>query len=74
MNNLFNNTDSGLAISVVLVGALLAASTGIVGASVVTLGLLTYPVLVKNGYSASIASGTICAAGLLVRLYLPHWS
>ena len=46
MNNLFNNTDSGLAISVVLVGALLAASTGIVGASVVTLGLLTYPVLV----------------------------
>lgn len=71
MNNLFNNTDSGLAISVVLVGALLAASTGIVGASVVTLGLLTYPVLVKNGYSASIASGTICAAGTLGQIIPP---
>ena len=71
MNNLFNNTDSGLAISVVLVGALLAASTGIVGASVVTLGLLTYPVLVKNGYSASITSGTICAAGTLGQIIPP---
>ena len=55
----------GYAISVVVVGALMAASTGIVGASVVTLGLLTYPVLVKNGYSPSIASGTICASGTL---------
>ena len=44
---LFNKTNSGLAISVIIVGSLLAASTGIVGASVVTLGLLTYPVLVK---------------------------
>ena len=61
MNSLFNETDSGLAISVVIVGALMAASTGIVGASVVTLGLLTYPVLVKNGYPASVASGTICS-------------
>ena len=42
----------------------MAASTGIVGASVVTLGLLTYPVLVKNGYSSSVAAGTICVRTL----------
>ncbi len=71
MNALFKNTDSGLAISVVVVGALMAASTGIVGASVVTLGLLTYPVLVKNGYSNSIATGTICAAGTLGQIIPP---
>ena len=71
MNSLFNETDSGLAISVVIVGALMAASTGIVGASVVTLGLLTYPVLVKNGYPASVASGTICASGTLGQIIPP---
>ena len=71
MNAMFNKTDSGYAISVVVVGALMAASTGIVGASVVTLGLLTYPVLVKNGYSPSLASGTICAAGTLGQVIPP---
>jgi len=71
MNAMFNKTDSGLAISVVVVGALMAASTGIVGASVVTLGLLTYPVLIKNGYSPSIASGTICASGTLGQIIPP---
>ena len=71
MNVIFKNTDSGLAISVVVVGALMAASTGIVGASVVTLGLLTYPVLTKNGYSPSVASGTICAAGTLGQIIPP---
>ncbi len=71
MNNLFNKSDSGLAISVVIVGALMAASTGIVGASVVTLGLLTYPVLIKNGYSSSLASGTICASGTLGQIIPP---
>ena len=71
MNILFNNSNSGLAISVVVVGALMAASTGIVGASVVTLGLLTYPVLVKNGYSPSVASGTICASGTLGQIIPP---
>jgi tripartite ATP-independent transporter DctM subunit len=60
-----------LAISVVVVGALMAASTGIVGASVVTLGLLTYPVLIKNGYSPSVASGTICASGTLGQIIPP---
>ena len=71
MNAMFNKTDSGYAISVVIVGALMAASTGIVGASVVTLGLLTYPVLVKNGYSPSLASGTICASGTLGQVIPP---
>ena len=71
MNMLFKETSSGLAISVVVVGALMAASTGIVGASVVTLGLLTYPVLIKNGYSSSIASGTICASGTLGQIIPP---
>jgi len=71
MNMLFKETNSGLAISVVAVGALMAASTGIVGASVVTLGLLTYPVLIKNGYSSSIASGTICASGTLGQIIPP---
>lgn len=71
MNAMFNKTDSGLAISVVVVGALMAASTGIVGASVVTLGLLTYPVLVKNGYPPSLASGTICASGTLGQIIPP---
>ena len=71
MNSLFNETDSGLAISVVIVGALMAASTGIVGASVVTLGLLTYPVLVKNGYPVSVALGTICASGTLGQIIPP---
>ena len=71
MNILFNNSNSGLAISVVVVGALMAASTGIVGASVVTLGLLTYPVLVKNGYSPSVASGAICASGTLGQIIPP---
>jgi tripartite ATP-independent transporter DctM subunit len=56
---------------VVVVGALMAASTGIVGASVVTLGLLTYPVLIKNGYSPSVASGTICASGTLGQIIPP---
>ena len=71
MNMLFKEASSGLAISVVVVGALMAASTGIVGASVVTLGLLTYPVLIKNGYSSSIASGTICASGTLGQVIPP---
>ena len=71
MNAMFNETDSGYAISVVVVGALMAASTGIVGASVVTLGLLTYPVLMKNGYSPSLASGTICASGTLGQVIPP---
>ena len=50
MNKIYNNTSGGYAISVVIVGALMGASTGIVGASVVTLGLLSIPVMIKNNY------------------------
>ncbi len=71
MNSLLQNTESGLAISVVVVGSLMAASTGIVGASVVTLGLLTYPAMIKNGYNNQIATGTICASGTLGQIIPP---
>jgi tripartite ATP-independent transporter DctM subunit len=54
-----------------LVGALLAASTGIVGATVVTMGLLSLPTMLKKGYSPSLASGTICAAGTLGQIIPP---
>ena len=68
---LMNNIRSGLTISVTLVGALLAASTGIVGATVVTMGLLSLPTMLKKGYSPSLASGTICAAGTLGQIIPP---
>ena len=71
MNIFYKNTSGGLAISVVIVGALMAASTGIVGASVVTLGLLSLPVMIKNGYPPSIACGTICASGTLGQIIPP---
>ncbi len=62
---------SGLGISVTIVGALLAASTGIVGATVVTMGLLSLPTMLKRGYDPSIACGTICAAGTLGQIIPP---
>ena len=62
---------SGLSISVTLVGALLAASTGIVGATVVTMGLLSLPTMLKRGYDPSVACGTICAAGTLGQIIPP---
>ena len=68
---LMSNVRSGLTISVTLVGALLAASTGIVGATVVTMGLLSLPTMLKKGYSPSLASGTICAAGTLGQIIPP---
>ena len=71
MNIFYKNTSGGFAISVVIVGALMAASTGIVGASVVTLGLLSLPVMIKNGYPSSIACGTICASGTLGQIIPP---
>jgi TRAP-type mannitol/chloroaromatic compound transport system permease large subunit len=63
MADLFGNFRSGLGISVVLVGALLAASTGIVGATVVTMGLMSLPTMLKRGYSSSQATGVIAATG-----------
>ena len=65
------NVRSGLTISVTLVGALLAASTGIVGATVVTMGLLSLPTMLKKGYSPSLSAGTICAAGTLGQIIPP---
>ncbi len=61
----------GLGISVVVVGALLAASTGIVGATVVTMGLLSLPTMLKRGYSPAFATGTICATGTLGQIIPP---
>lgn len=61
----------GLGISVVVVGALLAASTGIVGATVVTMGLLSLPTMLKRGYAPSFACGTICATGTLGQIIPP---
>ncbi len=68
---LMGKRPSGLGVSVILVGALLAASTGIVGATVVTMGLISLPVMLKNGYSPSLASGIICASGTLGQIIPP---
>lgn len=68
---LFGRVRGGLAISVVVVGALLAASTGIVGATVVTMGLLSLPTMLKRGYSPEVATGTICSAGTLGQIIPP---
>ena len=61
----------GLGLSVVSVGALLAASTGIVGATVVTMGLISLPSMLRQGYSPALASGTICATGTLGQIIPP---
>ncbi|WP_348675517.1 TRAP transporter large permease subunit [uncultured Abyssibacter sp.] len=71
MASLFGRLRGGLAVSVVLVGALLAASTGIIGATVVTMGLLSLPVMLRAGYSPDTATGTICASGTLGQLIPP---
>lgn len=65
MGALFGKFKGGLAISVIIVGALLAASTGIVGATVVTMGMISLPTLLKRGYSIPLATGTIAASGTL---------
>src|SRR5690554_7392129 len=61
----------GLGLSVILVGALLAASTGIVGATVVTMGLISLPTMLRQGYHPSLAAGTICATGTLGQIIPP---
>jgi tripartite ATP-independent transporter DctM subunit len=71
MSCAFGKMQSGLGISVIFVGALLAASTGIVGATVVTMGLISLPTMLKAGYCPRIASGTICAAGTLGQIIPP---
>ncbi|MCW9035342.1 MAG: TRAP transporter large permease subunit [Alphaproteobacteria bacterium] len=71
MGALFGSIRGGLGISVTIVGALLAASTGIVGATVVTMGLLSLPTMLKRGYHPSLAAGSICAAGTLGQIIPP---
>lgn len=71
MGILFGKIRGGLAISTVLVGTLLAASTGVVGASVVAMGVISLPVMLKYGYSKKLATGTICAAGTLGQIIPP---
>ena len=71
MARLFGTMRGGLAVSTILVGALLAASTGVVGASVVAMGVISLPVMLKYGYSRSLASGSICGAGTLGQIIPP---
>ncbi|MEN7341649.1 MAG: TRAP transporter large permease subunit [Pseudomonadota bacterium] len=71
LSSLFGKRSGGLGLSVLLVGMLLAASTGIVGATVVTMGLLSLPTMLQRGYSPAIATGTICASGTLGQIIPP---
>ena len=71
MARLFGTRSGGLLIATTVVGALMAASTGIVGATVVTMGLLALPVMLKNGYDARAACGAICASGTLGQIIPP---
>ena len=68
---LFSGIRGGLAIAVTLIGMLLAASTGIVGATVVTMGLLALPTMQKNNYSTELSTGIICASGTLGQIIPP---
>ena len=71
MSRLFGTLRGGLGLAVTIVGALLAASTGIVGATVVTMGLISLPTMLRRGYSPSLASGSISAAGTLGQIIPP---
>ncbi len=71
MSRLFGRLRGGMGISVILVGMLLAASTGIVGATVVTMGLLSLPTMLKRGYDPKISTGLICASGTLGQIIPP---
>jgi tripartite ATP-independent transporter DctM subunit len=71
MGRLFGNMRGGLGISVILVGALLAASTGVVGATVVTMGLISLPAMLRAGYDPKLACGAICASGTLGQIIPP---
>ncbi|WP_025900109.1 TRAP transporter large permease [Sneathiella glossodoripedis] len=71
MGRLFGSIRGGLGVSVVLVGALLAASTGIVGATVVAMGMIALPTMLRNGYSPKLASGIVCTSGTLGQIIPP---
>jgi tripartite ATP-independent transporter DctM subunit len=71
MGQLFGRVRGGLAVSTILVGALLAASTGVVGASVVAMGVISLPVMLKYKYDKRLATGVICASGTLGQIIPP---
>jgi tripartite ATP-independent transporter DctM subunit len=71
MGQLFGKLRGGLAFSVILVGAMLAASTGVVGATVVTMGLISLPAMMRAGYDHRLLSGTICASSTMAQLIPP---
>ena len=71
MGRIFGQLRGGLGISVILVGALLAASTGIVGATVIAMGLIALPTMLRTGYDARVASGLVCTAGTLGQIIPP---
>ena len=71
MSRLFSNFPGGLGLAVIIVGMLMAASTGIVGATVVTMGLLALPTLLEKGYDPKLATGTIAATGTLGQIIPP---
>ncbi len=71
MGRLFGTMRGGLAVSTILVGTLLAASTGVVGASVVAMGVISLPVMLKHGYDRRLACGLICSAGTLGQIIPP---
>ena len=71
MGKLCGKLNGGLALSVIIVGAMLAATTGVVGATVVTMGIIALPTMLKHNYSASLASGTIAASGTLGQIIPP---
>jgi len=68
--SLFGSVRGGLTVTATLLGILLAASTGIIGASVVMLGMLSLPTMLKQGYSKELSTGTICAAGTLSLIHI----
>jgi tripartite ATP-independent transporter DctM subunit len=71
MGDLFGNMRGGLAISTILVGSLLAASTGVVGASVIAMGVISLPVMLKHNYKKTLSTGVICASGTLGQIIPP---
>jgi tripartite ATP-independent transporter DctM subunit len=71
MSRLFGRLRGGLGISVIVVGALLAASTGIVGATAVTMGLIVLPTMIRHGYAPSLAAGTVAASATLAQIVPP---
>jgi TRAP-type mannitol/chloroaromatic compound transport system permease large subunit len=71
IGRLFGTLRGGLAVAVVLVGAMLAATTGVVAASVISMGLISLPIMLRAGYDARLASGVICASGTLAQIIPP---